>query len=393
MRLLFTCVAGSQQHLQCLLPLARAAQARGDDVALASGADRRHVVERLGFPFHPVGLDFARQVRWARILLPSFRLGGADEELEAYGSFFAGLAGPAAVSELVDLVAAFGPDVVVHEAAELGAPLAASRCGVPYVTHGWGLPLPRRYVRAAARRLAPVWTDHGLPPHPWGGLYEHGYIDPCPPSLWTIEPAVPRGALQRSRPAAAMMDDRDIEWLDRLPTRPTVHVTLGTAGFNRALRVFRDVLAGLADVDVNVIVTVGPDNDPGELGELAPNATAVPFIAHATLVPRCRLVVCHGGTGSVLSALEHGVPLLVVPQGGDQFRMADAVVRSGAGLALNPGWSVADVRGAVRRLLEGGSFTVAARRIATEIEGMPPSDEVLAWLSSAVVGGSHAPAN
>src|SRR3954449_7517356 len=62
-RVLFTCAAGSWQHLHCLLPLAGAARVAGDKVAVASGPDRAHAVAAAGFEFLPVGLGFDDQVR------------------------------------------------------------------------------------------------------------------------------------------------------------------------------------------------------------------------------------------------------------------------------------------------------------------------------------------
>ena len=60
------------------------------------------------------------------------------------------------------------------------------------------------------------------------------------------------------------------------------------------------------------------------------------FVPQAELLPHCTAVVTHGGSGSMLGALAHGLPLLVVPQGADQFSNADRVVAAGAGLALQP---------------------------------------------------------
>jgi len=46
-----------------------------------------------------------------------------------------------------------------------------------------------------------------------------------------------------------------------------VYVTLGTI-FNEALGIFRAILEGLSEADLNVVVTIGRDGDPAALGTL-----------------------------------------------------------------------------------------------------------------------------
>lgn len=59
-------------------------------------------------------------------------------------------------------------------------------------------------------------------------------------------------------------------------------------------------------------------------------------------------MVCHGGYGSVLGALAHGVPLVALPIfAGDQWRNARRVDDLGAGIALE------GTRDAKRRMLDG----------------------------------------
>ncbi|MCX7030777.1 MAG: glycosyltransferase, partial [Spirochaetes bacterium] len=49
------------------------------------------------------------------------------------------------------------------------------------------------------------------------------------------------------------------------------------------------------------------------------------FLPHAKVMPRCRLVVHHGGIGTVFAAARAGIPQLVVPRMLDQFFWAERV--------------------------------------------------------------------
>jgi UDP:flavonoid glycosyltransferase YjiC (YdhE family) len=86
-----------------------------------------------------------------------------------------------------------------------------------------------------------------------------------PPALQNPEIAG-LAAVQPMRPAAGetQLADRS-ELLDLLPEVPVVYVTLGTI-WNTDLDVFRIVIDALRE-HVNVIVTVGRQNDPAALGE------------------------------------------------------------------------------------------------------------------------------
>jgi UDP:flavonoid glycosyltransferase YjiC (YdhE family) len=387
MRILMSCVAGSQQHLNCLLPLARAAVDAGDTVALASGPDRAGTAARHSLTFFAVGDSFAQLVTRARLELPAYRLGGDDEEVRTYTNFFARLAGPRAATDLVEVIRSFGPDLVLHETAEFGAPLAATLGGIPYATVATGPPVPARYLESAGAALAETWATFGLTPDRYGGMYQHVAVDIFPASLRGAAEFAPWGGHLELRPTAARLPDQGVlsSWVGPLEDRPTVHVSFGTAAWNRAFELMKAVIEGLQDEDVNVVVVVGPDNDPAELGSLPPNVVARSFIPHSLLMPECQAIVTHGGSGTILSALEFGVPLLVVPQGGDQFRAAEAVERSAAGLAVKGSVTAEAVRLGVQLLLSHPIFRAAASRVAGEIAGMPSPNEALANVKAALV--------
>jgi UDP:flavonoid glycosyltransferase YjiC (YdhE family) len=79
---------------------------------------------------------------------------------------------------------------------------------------------------------------------------------------------------------------------------------------------FARVLTGLRDLPINLVVTVGREIDPEELGPQPANVHVVRYVSQCSVLPHCDLVVSHGGSGSVIGAPAHGLPLVVVPMGG-----------------------------------------------------------------------------
>jgi MGT family glycosyltransferase len=165
-------------------------------------------------------------------------------------------------------------------------------------------------------------------------------------------------------------DEQLPDWVADLPPLPTVYVSLGTI-FNQNLDVFRAILDGLRDLRVNVVVTIGTDNDPAALGPQPAHIRVERFISQSLLLPHCDAVVNQGGT-AILPILAAGLPVLVLPQGANQFHNADACVAAGVGRRLLPGKvSPASVGGEVQALLDQPAYRENARRIAEEIEAMP----------------------
>jgi UDP:flavonoid glycosyltransferase YjiC (YdhE family) len=77
-------------------------------------------------------------------------------------------------------------------------------------------------------------------------------------------------------------------------------------------------LDALASRRLRVVLTLGPDHDPAELGSIPANARIERTISHAAVLERAALLVSHAGHGSVMKALWYGRPMVLVPWGRDQ---------------------------------------------------------------------------
>jgi UDP:flavonoid glycosyltransferase YjiC (YdhE family) len=89
----------------------------------------------------------------------------------------------------------------------------------------------------------------------------------------------------------------------------------------------------------------------------------------ADLLTRADLVVCGGGHGMLAKTLLAGVPLVVVPGGGDQWELANRVARQGSGRLIRPLTADALVA-AVGEVLSSASYREAARRAAAGAAGV-----------------------
>jgi MGT family glycosyltransferase len=100
------------------------------------------------------------------------------------------------------------------------------------------------------------------------------------------------------------------------PGAPWVLVTISSQ-LQDDLPLAEAALASLADKPVRVLLTVGPDHEPNQV--VAPaNARVERTVSHAAVLDHGTLLVSHAGHGSVMKALWHGRPMVLVPWGRDQ---------------------------------------------------------------------------
>jgi UDP:flavonoid glycosyltransferase YjiC (YdhE family) len=375
---LFSCLPG-YGHFNRLVPLARAFGRAGHPVAFATAAAFGPRVAAAGFDFFPTGLSMADQLDGARLAYPTpFALPPGQARFEAFvPAMLAGVAAPARAADLIPLARWWRPDLVVHDEAEMAAPLAARLIGVGWASASIVLRRPPAMAALAGEIIAPLYRRFGAEPDPMAGLYRYAHLDACPPALQP--PRVPAPAvtwaLRDTGDGDTAPGDTLPAWVASLPPRPTVYLTLGTL-FNRNRAVLSTLLAGVADLEVNVIATVGTDNQ-ATLGPYPEHIHLLDYLPLSLLAPHVDVVVTQGGT-SVLTALAAGRPMLVVPQGADQFHNAEACVAAGVALRLLPAEvDPAAVAEAVQRLLDDALYTDKARGVAAEVAAMPGPDDAV----------------
>jgi UDP:flavonoid glycosyltransferase YjiC (YdhE family) len=381
MRVLFSCVPQTG-HLFPLLPLADAFAAQGDDVVVASGLDAAAAVRGRGLAFRQVGPSFGE---WYQALRSRTRGtpgdGLAPERVERY--FLPRLFGEVGVALVVDdllsAAADLRPDLLVFDPVMFAAPLVAATLGVPAVQHTVGPLYEEETLELVADAVSPIWREFDLAVPPSAGVFAGTTVTICPPTLDPVATGRPRTTPLRpvATPVAAVAP-LPVAFAD--PDRPLVYFTLGTFS-NTNLDLFRLVLGALADEPVNVLVTVGRDNDPAVLAPVPSNVHIERFVPQADVLPHCAAVVHHAGAGTTFGVLAHGLPSVALPQSADNFTIADRLAAARAAVTVPPGQaSRAAVRDAVRAALREPAYAEAAARLAAEIAAMPAPEEVAANL-------------
>jgi UDP:flavonoid glycosyltransferase YjiC (YdhE family) len=377
-RVLFTAIP-ARGHVHPMIPLARAFEARGHEVLWATADPMCGPLRAGGFDAVAAGLpDEAIMAELGNVAVAA--LPPEERPEVAFPHIFGAVAAPAMLADLLPIARDWRPDLLVGDQAELAGPIAAAAIGVPRVTHGFGCLLPPARVARAAEAVAPLWQAEGLAPRPYAGTYDSLYLDIYPPGL-AAAAADHVSHLQPLRPEAFALDgeEDDPVWPGD-DERPLVYVTFGTV-FNRDLGPLETAVRALRDLPVRVVVTLGPGRDPGLLGDQPPNVLVAGYVPQTRILPGCAAVLSHGGSGTFLAALAHGLPQVILPQGADQFLNARAGAASGAAFAIPPrDLDAGAVRAAALRALEDPAPREAARGLAAEIRAMPGPGEVAALI-------------
>ena len=363
MRALFTFIGG-RGHFEPLAPIARATAAAGHEVAFASGGVLP-VVEAAGFTAFFVAPE--------RPPPPRKPLQGVDmeNELRILREVLFSRVARERVPAMVELCGRWRPDVLVCDEADLGSMVAAERLGLPYATvieNATGGLMTREHVGEAMDALR---AEHGVTP---GASL---VLSPFPPSL--RDPAFPLPAGAVSLRVALEAGDRPAS-LDG-----AVFFTLGTVFNVEAGDLFTRVLAGLREVGRDVIVAVGTELDPAELGPQPSFVHVVRFVPLGAALPHCAAVVSHGGSGSLVATLAHGLPSVLLPMGADQPGNAARCLALGVARVLDVLTATPfEVRAAVESVLTEPSYRRAAERLRDEIAALPGPDYAVERLDALV---------
>ena len=404
MRIVFATIS-ERTHFLGMVPLAWALRAAGHEVLVASQPELEPVVRATGLPFARVGRDhvLGRAMALARRMpstpAPFAMMDVAREPapgLEALYTAYRDSYIPwwwrpvndPMTDDLVSLCRSWGPDLVIWEPITYSGAIAAEACGARHVRHLWSLDLFAAlrglFLQRLSEHAGEGWDD---PLRSWLSnraqrygvdfserlVTGHTTIDYLPPSLAVDLP----GRTERVPMRHVPYNGRAVVpgWLRTPPDRPRIVVSLGlgillrTGGYGVDVRA---ILTGLADLDAEVVATL-PAEQQEELGTVPGNVRLVDHVPLHALAPTCDAMITHGGTGTVLSGLVHGVPQLVVPHPVyDEVLVGSALERAGCGLVLASGdTSPESVHDRIEELLSHEHHAIASKRVQEEIAGMP----------------------
>jgi zeaxanthin glucosyltransferase len=180
-------------------------------------------------------------------------------------------------------------------------------------------------------------------------------------------------ALRANRPPAPF------PW-ERLSGKPLIYASLGTVT-NRNWRLYTAIAEATADLDVQVVLSLG-GTEALELPRALPGSPlVVSFAPQLAILERAVLAVTHAGMNSTLECLAAGVPMVAIPIANDQFGISARIEWTGTGLRI-PATEVEPARlgQAIKTVLNDESFGRSARQfreIIAEADGLRHAVDII----------------
>jgi glycosyltransferase (activator-dependent family) len=417
MRVLFATYP-QKTHFMAMAPLAWALRTAGHEVRVASQPRFGDVITQAGLTAVPIGTNrdlgqiLARDANWFRIGLNGMPVPydsvdwPADQVTWSYLQDGYHLQVPKwhrmsnvpLVADLVDFARYWRPDLVIWEPSTYAGAIAARAAGAAHArilfsVDGFGV-TRQRYLGLAPR-------EHRDPLAEWLDSYARHYGFPYGEELIT-------GQFTISLVPPSLSTEADLHyvrmrhipyagaasvpvWLREPPARQRIAITMGisTADLTGEVVDLPDVLAELADLDVEIVATLS-EAAQQNVTSVPGNVRLVSYVPLHALAPTCSVIMHHGGIGTLLTIAAYGKPQLVLPWNNDGPALARRVAARGAGLALHVfQGSGRPVRDRLLRLLNEPKFQLAADRLQDEIRAMPSPNEIVGDLAKLTAGAAR----
>jgi UDP:flavonoid glycosyltransferase YjiC (YdhE family) len=396
MRALFT-VQPSTGHLHPIVPVARALADAGHEVAICSSPSFNEEVEAFGLTHIPAGLDWITSDHSTWGAFPPMPAPGP--EFAAFVvTVFADVTTRAMVPDLLAVADDWQPDLIVRESMEYGGCIAAESLGIPHASiagNGYSAIDDERvhYFPGNRARVAEPMARHrkefGLAPDPENLMpYRHRHLAFTPPA-WDGEDAPRPANIAYLRHENATKAGASVpQWFTELPKRATVLVSLGTV-FNSTPGVLEAIIDGVALLDANVVVAIGPDQETARFGDVPSNVRLEHYVPQAEILPSCDLFVTHAGFNSVKESLISGVPMVAVPITADQPYCAERSAVLGVARVIGPEQrSPGAINEAAADVLEAKQYHENAEAFRDQMLALPGRNAVVALLEELTIKNS-----
>lgn len=267
------------------------------------------------------------------------------------------------LDSLLVQAAEWKPDLVVVEPVEHAGRVVAAALGRPWVVHGWGFSLPADVDRAATAGILDVYDAASAAPSA-----PELVVDLGPDSIQDPDAGSARRYRYRPFPVPG----------PGLPPGPKaarrVLVTLGTYPHPEAASLLRSAVRAALAAGVEVVAVLGhEDRRSGEA--FRDDVKVLDWVDMDAAVRTCDLVIHHGGAGTSWTVLSHGVPALVLPLAGDQFRNAHLLQMAGAAtVCASP--TVDHLVTSVSQALDDVTLRDRAAAIARDNQTLPDVSEL-----------------
>jgi MGT family glycosyltransferase len=364
--------APAHGHVNPTLAIVQELVARGEQVVYYLPEEFRHTIEANGATFH--NLDIVESAH--------AKPGGSSGAPGMMGTMMTSL--PAILSRTVDSLRLVQPDCIVYDFMALWGQMAAQILHIPAVClrpsyapseslkrsmrekmlpgPGQRPGFPLQPFKEMQAQLDKIYASNNGPSAPiMTSLFESfGYAEQL--NICLIPRAFqPDGETLDERflfvgPAILPRHEEVNFPFEQLDERSLLYISLGTA-FNNRADIYNACFKAFGHTQWQVVLSRGKNVDPAVLDPTPANFIVADYVPQLELLPHTSVFISHGGMNSTMESLYYGVPLVVLPQMGEQEMTAQRIQELGLGVALNSKEvSANDLLRAVQQITNDATF-------------------------------------
>jgi len=175
-------------------------------------------------------------------------------------------------------------------------------------------------------------------------------------------------------------EDFDFPW-ELLTGEPLIYASMGTI-LNGRIDVFRTIVAALAKhKNLQLVLSVGNQTDPKQIGSVPNNAIIVQQAPQLELLKKASVCITHAGLNTVLESLAQGVPQLAIPVSYDQPGIAARIANKQTGVVTSLDKLTADhLSTLLNRVLSNATYRDNARKMQkaiAEVNGLSVAADIV----------------
>src|SRR5258708_1856815 len=168
---------------------------------------------------------------------------------------------------------------------------------------------------------------------------------------------------------------------DKLTGKPLIYASLGTL-VNGRYDVYKHILEAVEPLeDVQVVLSVGKNTNPENLGPIPSNTIVVRSVPQIELLKRAALCITHAGLNTTLESLAHVLPMFAIPIGYAQPETAPGIQHHGTGEFIEVDALTTDrLRVLIERVLQDPSYRERAhyfQRVISKTRGLDVAADII----------------
>lgn len=155
--------------------------------------------------------------------------------------------------------------------------------------------------------------------------------------------------------------------LETNDNKKVIYISLGTL-FNNSIEFYENCFKAFDDIDAKIIMSIGKNIDINTFKFIPSNFIVRNYVPQLEVLKHTDVFITHGGMNSTNEGLYYNIPLILIPQSGDQPFVANRVAQLGAGIVIEKDKITPEIlKQSVVKILSDNNFRINSEKIGESL--------------------------